>query len=139
MSVEPLASVFVASGAWWFLSALYSIFVKGMSSNSGLDTIIPKHEPYRDISISFWNQNSLWLPILNFILVCTPLPSMVTAYLRRKGESEDLMFVLSIFSSIALFGGQIWSIRLLGLTGTVFGFWWCYELSLLQQKSNAIL
>lgn len=138
-NAHPLAVVLVSSGIWWLISGVYSVFFKGIGVPSGIETIVAKHVPYQDMDISFWNQSSLSLPILNFILLCTPLPAMVLAYLRRPDESEDLMFMLSAFSCITLFGGQIWSIRMLGLVGAVYGLWWCYDLSLLQQRSNAVI
>lgn len=138
-SAHPFAVVLLSSGIWWLISGVYSLFFKGIGVPSGIETIVAKQVPYQDIAVSFWNQSSIMLPILNFILLCIPLPVMALSYLRRHDESEDLMFMLSAFSCITLFGGQIWSIRMLGLVGAIYGLWWCYDLSLLQQKSNALI
>lgn len=138
-NAHPFAVVLLASGLWWLTSGVYSIFLKGIGEPSGIDAIVAKHIPYKDINISFWNQSSISLPVLNLVLLCIPVPPIILAYLRRHDESEDLMFMLSAFSCITLFGGQVWSIRLLGLVGAAYGLWWCYDLSLLQQRSNAVI
>ena len=135
---HPFATVLLASSLWWTLSALYSITLKGIRG-SAESPMIPTHTPYQDSPVSFWNQPSTFLSLLNLFFVLVPLPSICTSFLGRSGESEDVAFIMAVFCTLSLFGGQIWSIRLLGAAGSVYGFWHCYDLSLLQQKSNALL
>jgi hypothetical protein len=134
----PMATVLLTCAAWWTFSAVYAVTIKGCMDPVGIETIV-KPIPYVDANIGFWNQRSFWIPLMNLVLTLLPLPSLFTSFARRRGESEDLVFMLAVFSSISIFGGQVWSIRLLGLAGVVYGLWWCYDLSILQQKSNAML
>lgn len=137
---HPLATVFLVCAVWWELSGLHSVLVSGYNEEHDMENLLlMKHAPYQDVNVSIWNQNSLMLSVLNAFFLLVPLPSIIISFIRRRGESEDMVFIFSMFSTIALFGGQIWSIRMLGLIGTIYGFWWCYDLSKLQQRSDAEL
>jgi len=54
------------------------------------------------------------------MVVVAPLPGVALSFLRRKGDSEEALFVLSLLSVVALIGGPVGSIRYLGLVGSIY-------------------
>ena len=89
--------------------------------------------------VSIWTNNGFFTPLLNLALAAVPAPALGLGFLRRKGDSEDMMFVLAVLSAISVIGAGCSSVRLLGVTGVVFGFWRCYDLGQKQVQSNRLI
>ena len=121
------------------MSALYSIFVKGYASSVGLHHFELNVGIYNAEKVSVWTADGWWYPVLNFVLLLLPLPAIVLGYLRRKGESEDILFTLAIMSSLAIVASSCASIQLLGVAGVLFGAWRCYDVGVRQADSNRLI
>jgi hypothetical protein len=136
---HPVALAGVAAATWWLVSALYSIFVRGYASSIGLHHFELNVGIYNAEKVSIWTADGWWYPVLNFVLLLLPLPAIVLGYLRRKGESEDILFTLAIMSSLAVVASSCASVQLLGVAGVLFGAWRCYDVGVKQADSNRLI
>ena len=139
IEVHPVALAGVAASIWWLVSGLYSIFVKGYAASAGMAHFELNVGIFGDENVSFWNSDSVWYPLLNLVLLIIPLPAIALGFMRRKGESEDVLFILAIISLLPIICAQCSSVRLLGLMGTVFGAWRCYDVGVKQADSNRLI
>ena len=139
IEVHPVALAGVAASIWWLVSGIYSIFVKGYATSAGLAHFELNVGIFGDENISFWNSEGLWYPLLNLVLLIIPLPAIALGFMRRKGESEDVLFILAIMSLLPIICAQCSSVRLLGIMGTVFGAWRCYDVGVKQADSNRLI
>jgi hypothetical protein len=99
----------------------------------------PKISIFSDADVSFWTSPSIWLPTINLALTLVPLPAIIFSFLRRKEDSEDVLFVLAILSALPVIGAQTTPVRLLGLVGAVYAAWRCYDIGQVNQKSNRLI
>jgi hypothetical protein len=134
------------SSLWWILSALFSLFLKGhdglqflnqFSSGGGSSSSFFLFE---DVNVSIWNDNDeiffSWVTFLHLGLLFLTLPGVILSFLRRRQESEDLMFILAAVSLLSAIISQIWSLRLLGLTSAVYSAWRCYDIGHNTRRSD---
>jgi hypothetical protein len=115
---HPLAIVGAAASLWWTCSALYAVFIKGYSH-----PYVPLFSTFDrgvgllgEENVSFWTASSSWIPWVNFALTFVPLPAIILGFIRRKGESEEIVFVLAVLSILSIVGAQCMSVRLLGVS-----------------------
>jgi len=130
-NIPPITICSIFSSLWWFFSGFYSIFFKGYYEVNYSKSIA------KDISI--WTSPTLWYPILNFILLLLPMPSIILGYLNRSNDTEDIHFVLSIVSSLSIIGSQCMVIRLLGIVGLIYSSKRCYDIGKRNKKSRRII
>ena len=133
---HPWALVAVTCAAWWTLSALYAVFLRGRPELERFhsDTALG---PFHDADVSIWSPNwSLANSLLAVAFTLLPLPAVSWAFLRRKDQSEDFMFVFTTLGALSVMGGQLWSIRFLGVLSVMYGAWRCRDMGLWQSKSN---
>ena len=138
-NTHPVSLAATAASTWWLLSGLYSIFVKGYAIKVGISHFELNVGIFGEQNISIWNCSSLWYPFMNFILVLVPLPAICLGFLRRKGESEDILFILALFSVVPVLAAQCSSIKLLGIMGVIFGSWRCYDVGKKQSDSDKLI
>ena len=138
-NTHPVSLAATAASTWWLLSGLYSIFVKGYAIKVGISHFELNVGIFGEQNISIWNCSSLWSPFMNFILVLVPLPAICLGFLRRKGESEDILFILALFSVVPVLAAQCSSIKLLGIMGVIFGSWRCYDVGKKQSDSDKLI
>jgi len=74
------------------------------------------------------------VPALNVVLALLPLPAIASSFLRRKTDSEDMVFVLAIFSCVSILGAQCWSVRYLGMNGLMYAAYRCYEIGAIHKE-----
>jgi len=96
---------------------------------------------FKDEDISIWSSNTPyhWLPILNLLLALIPLPAIIVSYLRRKTDTEDMVFVLAILACVSIVGAQCWSVRYLGMSGLVFAAYRCWEIGAVHSVGNRLI
>jgi hypothetical protein len=132
----PSASIAVLlSSCWWSISGFYSIFLKGHDGLQFLHGFASPDESsgfFSDRDVSVWKQESAagisYLTYLHMLLLLLPLPAVLVSFLRRNNESESFVFVLAAMSCLSAVGSQLWSVRLLGFVGAIYGGWRCYEI-----------
>lgn len=134
-----MALAATAASVWWLTSAMYSIFVRGYAEQIGISHFELNVGIFHEENVSIWNSSSLWYPGLNLLLMFVPLPAIYLGFLRRKGESEDILFILALLSLVPVLAAQCSSIRLLGVTGVIFGSWRCYDVGQKQADSNKLI
>jgi hypothetical protein len=139
IEVHPVALAGVAASTWWLVSGVYSIFVKGYATSTGMAHFELNVGIFGDENVSFWNTDGVWYPLMNLALLIIPLPAIALGFMRRKGESEDILFILAIMSLLPVICAQCSSVRLLGVMGTVFGAWRCYDVGVKQADSNRLI
>ena len=137
--IHPMALAATAASVWWLTSAMYSIFVRGYAEQIGISHFELNVGIFHEENVSIWNSSSLWYPGLNLLLMFVPLPAIYLGFLRRKGESEDILFILALLSLVPVLAAQCSSIRLLGVTGVIFGSWRCYDVGQKQADSNKLI
>jgi hypothetical protein len=137
--IHPVALAAGASSVWWLTSALYSIFIRGYAMRKGISHFELNVGIFGEENIGIWNSDSIWTPILSFTLMCVPLPAIALGFLRRKGESEDILFILALLSLLPVIAAGCSSIRLLGVMGVVFGSWRCYDVGQKVSDSNKLI
>ena len=137
--VHPLALAASAASAWWYLSTFYAILGRGFAARNGIHGFELNVGIFGHEDVSIWTNTGFFTPLLNLALAAVPAPAIVLGFLRRKGDSEDMMFVLAVLSAISVIGAGCSSVRLLGVTGVVFGFWRCYDLGQKQVQSNRLI
>ena len=76
---------------------------------------------------------------MNMALALVPLPAVALGYLRRKGESEDVLIILAVMSCLPIIAGQTSSVRYLGVLGGVWACWRCYDTGAIQKKSDRLI
>jgi hypothetical protein len=135
---HPLAVIALFVSIWWYCSIFYSIFIKGFGMDKTKDEFIFAIWG-ESIDTSIWTSYSIWVPISNIMMAFLPLPALILSYLRRKGESEDIMFVLAILCVLPIIGSALHSIRLLGLVGTIFASWRCHDVGVMQKRSDRLI
>lgn len=136
-------SAFISS-IWWILSALYSILLKGHDGLQFLQSFSSSKVTFwEDANISIWNDQDeiifQWMTLAHIIILIVILPGFILSILRRKTESEDLMFVLAVLSLLAGITSQIWSLRLLGFTTALYSAWRCYDIGQSTRKSDQVI
>lgn len=153
------------SALYWTCSALYSLFVKDYSGLEFLhEFATPIHNQrgiFADADLSYWSQELseggyAWLTWMHLLLLGMALGPIVMTALRggsaaasarghsfqQRGQndgSDDILFVLSVIAIIPLITAQIWSIRLLGLLGVVFGVCNAYAFNRRQTMSDNVI
>jgi hypothetical protein len=137
--IHPVALAAMAASSWWLMSALYSIFVKGFFHNNGFSHFELNVGIFGEENVSFWSNDSMFQPLLNLLLTLVPLPAIALGFIRRKGESEDMLFILALLSSLTVIGASSSSVRLLGVMGVAFGGWRCYDVGQKQGISNKLI
>ena len=135
----------LAASLWWIASAIYATCLKGLYSD--LDHFDAFHiagskgfkSLFGDSEVSYWMLDSVWIPLLNLILIFVPLPSIYLSIFINKNTSEDVMFILSIISALPIIGASVWSIRLLGLFGLLLGTHRCNQIGNNLKLSNRVI
>ena len=132
---HPVSLSGMLTTTYLLFSALYSIFALRAT-----DTFfVAPSSWYEDGIVSVWSASSIWLPWITLVLVLVPLPAIVLGIIRRKDETEELMFVLAILSLAAAVGAQIMSVRLLGVLGLVYGMWGVAAAGTTHTQSNRLI
>lgn len=136
----PVMVVGAICAAFWTLSALYAVLVKGY----GLDPSVvafegPQDMFHLDSDVSIWTNDSKLWPLINLVLVLAPLPGVISGLFPRVGRSEDIIFVLAVLSLVPVFAAQISSLRYLGIVGMLFAAWKGYRVSDLQHRSDRLI
>ena len=139
VDVHPVALAAAAASTWWFLSAMYSIFIRGYAASYGISHFELNVGIFGDENVGFWNSDSWLYPLLTLVLAMVPLPAIVLGFLRRKGESEDVLFILALLSALPVMTAQCSSVRLLGVMGVAFGSWRCYDVGQKLADSNRLI
>jgi hypothetical protein len=133
-STPALGVVAIVSSLWWIVSAIYSLFLKGHDGLQFLQQFRSSSTPFLldDVDASIWNGDDevafRWITVLHIGLLLVALPGIILSFLRRRNESEDLMFVLAVVSLLSAILSQIWSIRLLGVVSALYAAWRCYDI-----------
>lgn len=135
---HPLITLALYTTAVWLVSSLYRIFVMGYGEQPE-DIFEPQYGLFRDEDISIWTSPSKWLPWLSFAMTLVPLPAVVFSFLRRKDDSEEMMFVLAVLSALPIIGAQSTPIRLLGVVGLLFGSWRCWDIGQTGKRSERLI
>jgi hypothetical protein len=149
-SFHPIVYSAITSVTWWVLLAIYLIFFKGfyILKNNHYDILEGFEHSYSfsffsDQNISIWEaesrNHSLFISFINLFLLIIPLPGIILGFLRRKNESEEVMFVLSILSILGVIGAKVNSIRYVGVLGVVIAGWRCYDIGVMNKKNNRII
>jgi hypothetical protein len=120
---------------------VYCIFIDGFGS------LEPRTEDFQEsfgmfhnAPISFWSSSlPTWLIIVNFIEGLVPLPAVILSAMKRKNESEELVFVLAVLSLLPLVGSHANCIRFIGGVSTVYASWRCYEIGQKHSLSERII
>lgn len=131
---HPWSIVALFCTTWWLASAIYAVFLRRDDAkmiSSGF-----KIGSFMDADVSLWSSGDTFLPWITIALALTPLPAVLLSYFRRKDEDEDLIMVCTCLSLLAVIGGQVWSVRFLGLTGVIFGIWRCRDMGMFAKKSD---
>ena len=132
---HPMALSGMFTTSYLLLSALYSIFALRAT-----DTFfVAPSTWYEDGIVSVWSASSMWLPWLTLLLMLVPLPAIVLGIIRRKDETEELMFVLAVLSLAAAVGAQIMSVRILGVMGLVYGMSGVATAGTTHMQSNRLI
>lgn len=139
IDIHPFALSATASSFWWMTSSFYSIFFRGYAGSIGVDHFELNVGVFGDENVSIWNNDNLWYPGLNLVLILVPLPAIYLGVIRRKGESEDVLFIFALLSVLSIVAAQCSSIRLLGVAGVAFGSWRCYDVGQIQADSNRLI
>ena len=141
-----IAISIMLSACWWTLSGFYSVALKGhdgLQYLNGFASPDPSTGFFSDRDVSVWSGAAdagvSWLTYLHVALLLIPLPAIVLSFQRRQNESESLMFVLSGLSTLSALCSQVWSIRLLGFTGAIYGCWRCYEIENSRSVSKGVI
>lgn len=134
------------SSCWWTMSGFYSVLLKGHDGLQFLHGFASPDESYgffSDRDVSVWSGSTgdgiSWLTYMHIVLLFLPLPSILLSFLRRNNESESLVFVLASISCLSAVASQLWSIRLLGFVGAIYGGWRCYEIENTQAKTRGVI
>jgi hypothetical protein len=59
-------------------------------------------------NVSFWNNDTLWFPLLQLLLLLVPLPAVYLGYMKGKDDSEDVMFILALLSVLSVVGSGVY-------------------------------
>jgi hypothetical protein len=137
--VHPLALAAYAASSWWYLSTTYAIFGRGFAARAGIHDFELNVGIFGKEDVSFWTHDGVLIPLLNLVLAAVPAPAIVLGFLRRKGDSEDMMFVMAVLSAVSVIGAGCSSVRLLGVMGVVFGFWRVYDIGQKHVQSNRLI
>jgi hypothetical protein len=126
---------------WWYGSVFLHVFVMGWGKHhdqfysiNGVSSmpsfmLLKPHSVFGwDEEISIWTSDSSYLPILNLALSIVPYPTIFIALRRQNGESEEMLFVLTLLSAVAIIGGSVDCVRYLGIMGVLSGGLRCYEI-----------
>jgi hypothetical protein len=124
---------------WWCLMSFNYLFIDGFGEEPLPADFMPSYGLFKNEVISYWTCNSIWLPLLNTIMALLPLPAIWMAMNRSKHDHEDICFVLALFSVISVIGGHADCIRYLGITGTLFGGWRCYDIGARNRSSDRLI
>jgi hypothetical protein len=153
------------SAIYWVLSALYSLFAKDYNGLEFLhEFATPLHGQkgvFADADLSIWSQELseggyAWLTWMHLLLLFLALGPIVMTFFRGAGSSldsrghssqqrgqndgsDDLLFVLSVIAIIPVITAQLWSIRLLGVLGVVFGVSNAYFFNRRQRRSDNVI
>jgi len=79
------------------------------------------------------------VPALNIALAILPLPAIAVSFLRRKADTEEMVFVLAILSCVSIIGAQCWSVRYLGMNGLMYAAFRCYEVGAIEKAGNRLI
>lgn len=137
----PLAVAAICASGWWLLSACHAILIRGHSAADGFYIFFATSSDYAfgDSDVSIWTSKSMWMPLLNLLMMVVPLPAILLSFARRSSESEDVLFILAVLSCVPVIGAGINSVRLLGCAGTLFASYACFQLSASLKKSQRLL
>jgi hypothetical protein len=154
----------IVSAVYWTLSALYSLFVKDYNGLEFLhEFATPLHGQkgiFADADLSFWSTELseggfAWLTWMHLFLLLLALGPIIMSVFRgesamdsrghsaqqrgRNDGSDDILFVVSVIAFIPIITAQLWSIRLLGILGVVFGVCNAYQYSRRQRISDNVI
>lgn len=136
----PVVVVGAICAAFWTLSALYAVLVKGYGVDARvLEFEGPQDMFHLDSDVSIWTNDSTLWPIINLLLVLAPMPGVISGIFPQVGKSEDIIFVLAVLSLVPVFAAQISSLRYLGILGMLFAAWKGYRVSDLQHRSDRLI
>lgn len=134
---HPIAISLLLSSLWWVLSSFHSLFIKGMGDTDvAEDAFAFRLWSFDDGNVSIWESPSPWMPLMNMVLLLLPIPVIYLSFLHRRGDSEDVIFILSVLSGLSVVAAQLWSIRLLAILGVVYGLWRCRQISTALTQSQ---
>ena len=137
----PVMAMGIFCAVFWLISALYAILVKGYGTDPSMVTFqSPQDLLGIDSDVSIWtNESKLW-PLLNLAQILAPLPGIFLGVSsQRRGDSEEILFVLAIVSLVPVFASQISSLRYLGIAGMLFAVWRGYKIGDLQARSDGLI
>jgi hypothetical protein len=138
----PLMVAGTFCAMFWTTSALYAILGKGYGEDPGaaaFQATQPRDIFGLDSDVSVWtNEDPTW-PLINLALLCLPLPALLKGIAWKRGDSEEILFVLAVLSLVPVFAAQIGSLRYLGVLGMVLSSWRGYHLGKVQQQSDALI
>lgn len=141
-AVDPKKVVPLICCVWWSLSAFYAILLKGGGENVDIfAAYVMKNSGHWFLyegDISIWSEDNILIALMHLGLMILTLPSIFLAHMNSK-VSEDAMFVLAILSVLPVILSFVWSVRLLGVAGALFGAWSCYSASAAQRKSDMVI
>jgi hypothetical protein len=66
-------------------------------------------------NVSFWNNDTLWFPSLQILLLLVPLPAIYMGYMKSKDDSEDIMFILALLSILSVVGSGMYMYMHMGV------------------------
>lgn len=126
--IHPIQAWTVVVTIWWYASAIYHLFLRGLDNPAVLEGLPPYSIFGWDEEISIWVTDSWYLPALNAFLSVLPLPALYVSIAKVKGVTEEMLFVLALVCIAAVVGGSVDCVRYLGLTGAIVAGWRCYSL-----------
>mmetsp|Transcript_28966 Transcript_28966/g.29311 ORF Transcript_28966/g.29311 Transcript_28966/m.29311 type:complete len:1124 (+) Transcript_28966:147-3518(+) len=139
---HPWELVGIISTFWWVFCALCAVLVRSDPQNDWFFHS-PSHGQklgiFQDQDVSMWRETPSILPWITLLFTAVPLPVITLSFLQRENESTDLLFILTIISSMSVIGGSIWSVRLIGVIGLIYGAWRCKSLSARKVVSDRII
>eukprot|EP00981_Chlorochromonas_danica_P000108 scaffold36_cov191-Ochromonas_danica.AAC.22 len=137
--LHPLAVWAIVCTAWWYGSAVYNIFLRGLGDGITVAGVAPYSIFGWDEEVSIWVNNTPYLSILNAVLAILPFPAIYASMTKSQGVTQEVVFVLAIVSMASIIGGSIDCVRYLGLVGAVSAGYRCYMLSSNSRTQNSII
>lgn len=135
---DSIVLVAISSMLWWVASAIYSLFIKDRNEVEFLNSFSSDWGDsfFADSEVSIWSTNySAWFTTLHIVIFVLTLPTLYFSFIN-KSDSDDFLFFLALISLIPIIVSQVWSIRFLGILGTIFAAYRCYEIGVMQRRSD---
>ena len=132
---HPASISALLSAGWWLFSVFFDVFIRSATDwrwkSSGWWLGL-----FRESHVSFAASSSFMVPVVTILLALAPLPAIYCAFMQRRDQSHNFMFVFTIMGGLSILCGSVLNVKLLGLMGIVWGFKRCWEINLWSEEAN---